>query len=75
MQVLLLLVYGPKRSPPYSTSDYGLAPPPALADANVFTGNLPSIKRTKETVAVQSPVPQDPLTKARMHDTPPRPEE
>ena len=54
-QVLLLRIFAPGSS--YTVQDYGFPEPEDPADQKVFTGNLPSIKMTKETIMKNSPKP------------------
>lgn len=63
--MLLNLLGATNGGAPWTVTDYGM--PPASADElQVYAGQMPSIKKSKETIMSQSP------TKGpSMHDTPP----
>lgn len=52
----------------YSPGDFGYPVDKDAREAQVFEGNMPSIKRSKETIMAHSP-----KKGANMHDTPPKP--
>ena len=66
-QCILLSVSGVK--PTYTPQDFGAAAKTSES-TEVFTGNLPSIKMSKETILARSP-----KKGPTMHDTPPKPTE